>query len=182
MPARSSSVWVKLGGGAAADDIHFYGLPLFGRFGLKIARFVASGDPVDPDAVDRAVGEDAAAAPRAFLARHIPAAAAAPLVAAHTCLFTMTPDEDFVIDLYPGDPRIAVGAGFSGHGSSLLRRSARPSSTSSTRDAPPCARSRRTARASRSPGSGGRRRRPRPRRRRQHPRRPRSPVGTSLSR
>jgi hypothetical protein len=42
--------------------------------------------------------------------------ARAPLVAAETCLFTKIPDEDLVIDLAPGTPRIPGAAGFSGHG------------------------------------------------------------------
>lgn len=33
-----------------------------------------------------------------------------------TCLFTNTPDEDFVLDTLPEHPQVAVGAGFSGHG------------------------------------------------------------------
>ena len=35
---------------------------------------------------------------------------------ATTCLYTMTPDEDFVIDEVPGRPGIFVACGFSGHG------------------------------------------------------------------
>lgn len=112
-------VWVKLGaagGLGTADDIGHYGFPLFGRMGVKLARFAGSGAAVDPDEVDRKVGEDGVAALRAFLARHIPGAADGALLDAHTCLFTMTPDEDFVIDLHPADPRIVLACGFSGHG------------------------------------------------------------------
>ena len=31
-------------------------------------------------------------------------------------MYTMTPDEDFVIDVHPKHPNIAIAAGFSGHG------------------------------------------------------------------
>ena len=38
-------------------------------------------------------------------------------LASKVCLYTLTPDEHFVIDLLPGsDGRVAVAAGFSGHG------------------------------------------------------------------
>ena len=33
-----------------------------------------------------------------------------------TCMFTNSPDEHFIIDALPGEPRIHLAAGFSGHG------------------------------------------------------------------
>eukprot|EP01137_Pigoraptor_chileana_P001598 Opistho-2@39463 len=39
--------------------------------------------------------------------------------AAITCLYTMTPDEEFVLDRHPSHPNIIIGAGFSGHGFKL---------------------------------------------------------------
>ena len=38
------------------------------------------------------------------------------LVNGYTCMFSMTPDEDFIIDLHPAYKNIAIAAGFSGHG------------------------------------------------------------------
>jgi len=38
------------------------------------------------------------------------------LLHAETCLYTMTPDEHFVIDRHPEFPQVALAAGFSGHG------------------------------------------------------------------
>jgi glycine/D-amino acid oxidase-like deaminating enzyme len=35
---------------------------------------------------------------------------------ATTCLYSSTPDEDFVIDLVPANPNVVFAAGFSGHG------------------------------------------------------------------
>jgi sarcosine oxidase/L-pipecolate oxidase len=35
---------------------------------------------------------------------------------AEGCLYTMTPDEDFILDFLPSCPEILVAAGFSGHG------------------------------------------------------------------
>ena len=32
------------------------------------------------------------------------------------CLYTMTPDEHFIIDVHPRHPRVVLAGGFSGHG------------------------------------------------------------------
>jgi sarcosine oxidase len=92
----------------------YYGLPAFGRPGVKLARHRTSleGDDPDPDP-----GPDPAALTElaSFLEAHFTAHPARPL-AAETCLYTNTPTEDFVLDLHPRNPRVAIGAGFSGHG------------------------------------------------------------------
>ena len=46
----------------------------------------------------------------------LPAAERAPAQAAKTCLYTMTPDGDFLIDRLPGSPQIIVASPCSGHG------------------------------------------------------------------
>jgi sarcosine oxidase len=38
------------------------------------------------------------------------------LLRAETCLYTMTPDEHFLIDHHPDYPQVTIAAGFSGHG------------------------------------------------------------------
>jgi sarcosine oxidase len=38
------------------------------------------------------------------------------MLAAKTCIYTMTPDGDFVLDLVPGAPQIVVASPCSGHG------------------------------------------------------------------
>jgi sarcosine oxidase len=52
---------------------------------------------------------------RPLLADHIPAANG-PLAAAKTCLYTMTPDHDFLIDRLPEAPQIVIASPCSGHG------------------------------------------------------------------
>ena len=52
---------------------------------------------------------------RAFAERYFPDGAG-PTMALRTCLFTNSPDEHFLIDLHPDDPRVVIAAGFSGHG------------------------------------------------------------------
>lgn len=52
---------------------------------------------------------------QAWLTAHVPFLDPTP-VSMETCLYTMTPDEDFIIDVHPTNPGIIIGAGFSGHG------------------------------------------------------------------
>lgn len=72
--------------------------------------------PVDPDTMERQVSDGEVAAMREVLAEHLPGLAGT-CVTATTCLYTMTPDEHFVIGALPGaGGAVSVGAGFSGHG------------------------------------------------------------------
>lgn len=93
----------------------YYGMPAVGDGGMKCARHYGAPELPSPDAVtwDVAPGEEADV--RAFLARHIPAADRPP-VHAEVCMYTLTPDRHFVIDLHPEFPQVAVACGFSGHG------------------------------------------------------------------
>ncbi len=92
-----------------------YGFPPHGGSGVKVARHHASNEPIDPDTVDRAVSADDEALIRAALADHIPAANG-PTLAAKTCLYTVTPDHDFIVDRMPGAANVIVASPCSGHG------------------------------------------------------------------
>jgi sarcosine oxidase len=92
-----------------------YGFPLHGSPGVKIAKHHHRGETVDPDDFDRAVSAADEAPIRAALAEHIPAANGS-IVAAKTCLYTVTPDHDFIIDRLPDAPNIIVASPCSGHG------------------------------------------------------------------
>lgn len=89
-----------------------YGLP--SRGALKAARHAGEGDD-DPSMVAE-VNARALTELSAFLAEQLVPAIGAP-VASETCFYTVSPREDYVLDLV--EPRIAVGAGFSGHGFKL---------------------------------------------------------------
>ena len=52
---------------------------------------------------------------RRFLGEYMPKASGR-LIEGKTCLFTFTPDEDFIIDQLTDFPHVIVAAGFSGHG------------------------------------------------------------------
>ena len=92
----------------------FFGVADLGRGGPKVG-FHNRGRPTDPDHVERDVAPDEVAAMRAVLAERIPGLQGR--CVATTCMYTMTPDEHFVIGHLPGsDGIVAVAAGFSGHG------------------------------------------------------------------
>jgi sarcosine oxidase len=93
----------------------FYGLPAIDGRGLKVARHYGAPELDSPDEVKRAVRPADERPARKFLAAHIPDAAG-PLRYAQTCMYTLTPDRHFLIDLHPDYPNVAVAGGFSGHG------------------------------------------------------------------
>jgi len=92
-----------------------YGFPMLDDGLLKIAKHHHDREVVDPDSYDRTVSaadEETITGP---LFRMLPAASG-PVMAAKTCLYTMAPDEDFVIDRVPGRERIVIASPCSGHG------------------------------------------------------------------
>jgi sarcosine oxidase len=96
------------------DDI-VYGFPDFLGTGLKCASHYGSGTVPHADAARQDAGPADEQRTRRFLERFLPAGAG-DLLRMKTCLYTMTRDEDFVIDLSPADPRIVVASPCSGHG------------------------------------------------------------------
>jgi sarcosine oxidase len=93
----------------------FYGLPAIDGRGLKVARHYGAPELGGPEQVERAVRAADERPVRDFLTAHIPAAAG-PLRYAQSCIYTLTPDRHFLIDLHPDHPNVAVAGGFSGHG------------------------------------------------------------------
>jgi sarcosine oxidase len=83
--------------------------------GIKVAKHHHRNQVVDPDDYDRTVSQEDEALIRAALAEHVPAANGR-LLAAKTCLYTVTPDGDFLVDRVPGSPQIIVASPCSGHG------------------------------------------------------------------
>ncbi len=98
----------------SADEM-IYGFPDFAGTGVKIGshlagrELAAAGDArQDANAAD---GERLSG----FLDRYMPAAAG-PLRDLKTCIYTRTPDEDFILDLHPDHPQIVIASPCSGHG------------------------------------------------------------------
>ena len=92
-----------------------YGFPPSRSPLIKVARHHHRDQNVDADAYDRTVSAEDEMLIRAAIAEHLPAANGR-LIKAKTCLYTVTPDGDFIIDRLPDAPQIVVASPCSGHG------------------------------------------------------------------
>ncbi len=110
-------VWIWM------DDPSFYGFPVFGEEGAVKVTQDAGGKSVDPDRRSFDPDEDITARVRSFLAARLPQLDA-PLHKVKTCLYTLTPDRDFVIDALPGHSNVllAIGAGHAFKFASVIGR------------------------------------------------------------
>lgn len=99
---------------ADTDDGEIYGFPIDDYPGLKAADH-SGGDPTTPTTVDRTARPSEAAQVQKVVTQLFPAASDRIREQA-VCLYTMTPDGDFIMDRHPTIPGVVVGAGFSGHG------------------------------------------------------------------
>jgi len=96
-------IWIWL------DLPSFYGFPTYRGPGPKVGEDVGGRETTaasrtfltDPDCLARV---------QRFLAVRMPGAIGKP-VATKTCLYTLTPDRDFVLDRLPGHPRVIVALG-----------------------------------------------------------------------
>ena len=91
-----------------------YGFPVFGQPGLKIARH-DGGTATTPETLDRTVqpGEEADVV---SLAQELFPGVTGRVASSAVCMYTMTPDTDFIVDRHPQHANVTFGAGFSGHG------------------------------------------------------------------
>jgi sarcosine oxidase len=96
-------VWIWM------DDPSFYGFPTYGEAGPKAAQD-CGGQPTAPATRTFERDEEAFERVRSFLDRHLPGALGPPIVT-KTCLYTLTPDRDFVVDRLPDAPGVLVGLG-----------------------------------------------------------------------
>lgn len=93
----------------------FYGIPEYDQPGVKVGMH-SGGAPVNPDAIDHTTKpEDYEHDLGPFVQRSIAGATGHTLDAA-VCMYTMTPDHDFVIDRHPAHANVVFATGFSGHG------------------------------------------------------------------
>lgn len=99
-----------------ADETSYYGFPSIDQAGVKIGRH-DGGVEIDPDRLERTFGAFLSdeGDVRSFLETYMPQAAGA-LRQGRVCIYTMTPDEHFIIDRHPEHSQIVIAAGFSGHG------------------------------------------------------------------
>ncbi|XP_040472553.1 peroxisomal sarcosine oxidase [Falco naumanni] len=115
---RAGPCFITLGLPQAPHSI--YGLPALEYPGLVKVCY-HHGSPADPEERDRA--PPGAPHPYVtllsnFISSYLPRLEPQPAVV-ETCLYTNTPDEDFILDRHPKFSNIIIGAGFSGHGFKL---------------------------------------------------------------
>ncbi|NJN99897.1 MAG: N-methyl-L-tryptophan oxidase [Anaerolineales bacterium] len=102
------------------DELSFYGFPAYGEPATKAAQDVGGEETTaqtrsfEPNPVNAQRVEN-------FLAQYIPTALG-PVHYSKTCLYTMPPDRDFVIDAIPGHENcvVAIGAGHAFKFASLI--------------------------------------------------------------
>ncbi len=103
-------------------EFDFYGFPILpvgtfaGPVGLKLALHYPGADTTDPDSVNRNTKESDEKTLIEFLNQFIPDGYESTLTM-KTCLYTYSPDQNFIIDYLPAfDKNIVFATGFSGHG------------------------------------------------------------------
>ncbi len=100
----------------ASEDI-FYGFPALDGKGVKVAEHnISMQDGVDdPLQLDRALAPADEALVLPFIEDFLPHLQ--PRRTHHAvCMYTMTSDEHFVVDVHPLYPQVVIAGGFSGHG------------------------------------------------------------------
>jgi sarcosine oxidase len=100
---------------ASGAEFGFYGFPTFDGKTIKIAteQFTATDDP---DHVQRVVSsEEKQSMYKDYVQTRLPGISDR-CAAAASCLYTTTPDSNFVIDVHPDNDRIMIASPCSGHG------------------------------------------------------------------
>jgi monomeric sarcosine oxidase len=92
-----------------------YGIPNLEGRGVKVA-IDEHGPAFDPDTGERIVLRETVTRLRAYLARRVPALAAAPIIESRVCQYENTSNGDFLIDRHPLFENVWLAGGGSGHG------------------------------------------------------------------
>jgi sarcosine oxidase len=95
------------------DAPSFYGFPVFGEPEAVKLTEDCGGKPVDADTRGFEEDPEITARVRGFVERYLPGAQGA-IHLVKTCLYTLTPDRDFLLDTLPGYPQVSVAVG-AGH-------------------------------------------------------------------
>lgn len=95
-------------------DRIFYGFPYIEGQGVKVAG-LHFGDKTDPDTVDRTASAGDEERVRAWLRRRMPLANGERRDA-KVCMYTNTPDANFIVDRLADHPNVVVASACSGHG------------------------------------------------------------------
>ena len=102
-------VWLR-----STHDGDMYGFPTLDGRSIKLGGH-HGGEGATPDTVRRAVNDADLDPLRLFVTRHL-RGVTRHVVRSAVCLYTNSPDEDFIVDLHPESKRIVVLSPCSGHG------------------------------------------------------------------
>ncbi|MGH8921172.1 MAG: FAD-dependent oxidoreductase, partial [Actinomycetes bacterium] len=91
---------------------NFYGFPVYGEVATKLGQHLG-GPEVTAETRTFVADPQRQARQRAFLAEHLPGFGG-PELYTKTCLYTIPPDQNFVLDTVPGHPNVSVAVG-AGH-------------------------------------------------------------------
>ncbi len=94
---------------------HFYGFPVLNANGAKVAQHYGAPELTHPSEIERTIKPEDEERTRTFLREYLPLIDG-PRRRASVCIYTLTPDRHFIIDLHPDHANVALAAGFSGHG------------------------------------------------------------------
>ncbi|WP_049935613.1 N-methyl-L-tryptophan oxidase [Haloplanus natans] len=100
---------------ADVPEGNYYGFPAFEVPGFKLGKHHHCGETGAVEELRREPTRDDEAVLRRFADEYVPAGTG-PTMRLVDCLYTNTPDRDFLLDRHPDHDNVVVGAGFSGHG------------------------------------------------------------------
>ncbi len=118
VPAKNNTYDVSNGGPTFFYELPegcFYGFPSIDGQSMKVAEHTGGLTVDDPSDVVRGLVEDDTTRFTPFVSKHLIDTEAQPLRHS-TCMYTMTPDQHFIVDRHPEHENVVFGAGFSGHG------------------------------------------------------------------
>ena len=99
----------------SVDEGRFYGFPIHEIEGFKIGKYNHLNEIANPDNQNTSLSKQDEHVLRSAISRYFPEANGK-LLQYQTCMFTNTPDENFIIDQHPNFSQVFLAGGFSGHG------------------------------------------------------------------
>ena len=93
----------------------FYATPQIDKLGVKIAEHSGGGTVEDPAQLNREIDEASQTRASQFVDKYLDFAHHS-IIYSNVCMYTMTPDEHFIVDVHPDHPGLSFAAGMSGHG------------------------------------------------------------------
>ena len=93
----------------------FYGMPAIDKLGMKIAEHTGGQDLDFADQLDTELNQGDVDRVQRFVDRHLDFGRSR-VIYHSPCIYTMSPDEHFIVDRHPEHSGVAFAAGMSGHG------------------------------------------------------------------